>query len=265
MRSTLANNGCYIKLLVFGLLLLSHSLTSNAENLSDAQRVQVYDEAVHILGGNANVISRWSGDINYHIIGSTEFQEATIKTLSDVAATTKLKALRVESDASSTTDFIEQQKTHQCGTSSDNNSNNRCANFVVVQSSRENMVALAAAIPLRKVYQRALASEDPIRCFFAPLVSSRQIIEQAYVYVSDDLPQDMIQTCLNEEIYQSLGLFNDFSGANYFSFNNVVEPKEITDYDRKLLATLYDPKFKPGTPVFRVMKRYMNVLKFSQK
>ena len=84
------------------------------------------------------------------------------------------------------------------------------------------------------------------------------------MFVSSDLAEPMLRTCLQEEIYQSFGLFNDFSGSNYFSFNNIVAPKSITHYDRTLLTSIYDPAFQPGTPVFRVTARFMELLGYEQ-
>ena len=85
-------------------------------------------------------------------------------------------------------------------------------------------------------------------------------IRQALVFVRNDLSQDMVRTCLQEEIYQSFGMFNDFTGSRYYSFNNRIEPKVITRYDRALLETIYDSGFRQGAPVFMVVKKLMEKL-----
>ena len=43
-------------------------------------------------------------------------------------------------------------------------------------------------------------------------------ISLAVVYVRSDLDPSMLETCLQEEIYQSFGLFGDYTGSTLFSF-----------------------------------------------
>ena len=137
-----------------------------------------------------------------------------------------------------------------------------CANFFVIFASLADMEAVARAIPLRPVYQKAFANPDAIKCFFSPFQTGYLEIRQALVFIRDDLPRAMVDTCLQEEIYQSFGMFNDSTDSRYYSFNNRIEPKAITRYDRALLETIYDPQFRPGAPVFAVVKRLMERLGF---
>jgi len=246
------------------LLVFICSSAIQAETLTEEQKVQIYDEAVHILGGNANVISRWHGDVNYYIVGSNRLQTLAKTTLLEVTGAINLNAIPATLTATSVKEFMQQLSEKRCAANGGIKNDTSCPNFIVVQSSREDMLALATHIQLRKVYQRALTSDEPVHCFFAPYVSTRQIIEGSLVYVNSEIENNMLQTCLNEEIYQSFGLFNDFSGARFFSFNNSVRPKTITDHDKLLLKTLYDSVFRPGTPVFSVMKRFLDELNIKQ-
>ncbi len=262
-----------------------------AGSLSKAQEGQVYDQAVHILGGNANIIARWVGDIRYAVIGDTAHQASVIvdETLQDIAVQTGLRQLKVNHPFATPEAYLDavlsspEFASTACDESvkaadkrgdsdtkaipdtndspeQDVNENDLCANFVVIISSQTTMQKLADAIPLRKVYQQAFDRSDDIKCFFAPFLNASMVIGRAFVYMREDLEPAMQGTCLREEIYQSFGLFNDFSGSTFYSFNNEVRPKQITEYDRALLRSIYDPQYGPGAPVFAVMKRFMEIL-----
>ena len=243
------------------------SCSLHADELSAAQQAEVFDEAIHILGGNANVQSKWTDDIRYRIIGqvSTDAQAHLSTTLQDIAKYTGLTVSKATNPDTTATDFmsaIEQSPNRQWQPCSDEIS--VCANLLVLVTDVDTMRDVAQAIPLRPVYLRSLEDNGGASCFFAPSINPRQEIVRAVVFVSSDLAEPMLQTCLQEEIYQSFGLFNDFSGSQYFSFNNVVAPKSITHYDRTLLASVYDPAFQPGAPVFRITARFMELLGYER-
>ena len=135
-----------------------------------------------------------------------------------------------------------------------------CGNFFVIFADVVEMEAITRAIPLRPVYQKAFSNPQGVKCFFSPFQTGYMEIRQALVFVNKDLPREMVRTCLQEEIYQSFGMFNDYTGSAYYSFNNKIEPKVITRYDRALLETIYDSSFKQGAPVFAVVRKLMERL-----
>lgn len=234
--------------------------------LTKAEQTQIFDEAIHILGGNANVLSRWVGEVRFASIGDVEpaAHEAALEIVSAVAAQTNLSLVPLQHGVASSVDYLDAVvKSPPLDLSvCDDTREDQCANFVVVFSDAPTMQKLSAALPLRSLYTKAFERTLDIPCFYSPFVSGQMVIRQAFVYVRKDLPKPMLKTCLAEEIYQSFGLFNDYSGSQYFSFNNVVEPKEITDYDRALLRTVYDDRHRPGSPVFVVVRQLMNELGF---
>ncbi len=228
-------------------------------SLTEAQKGEIWDQAIHILGGNANVISRWSGPVRFALIESSQNESTSHATavVSEIAELTLLPLTLMSSGHGSVGSYLaalEGSKPYQLLPCEQLNA---CANFVVVVASVESMQKIASAIPLRDVYQKALASDAETVCFFSPFQAA-SVIRQALVFVRDDLPADMINTCLQEEIYQSFGLFSDYTDSKYFSFNNQVQPKSITLYDRALLQAAY--QFPPGTPAFLVAKRLMSNL-----
>lgn len=256
-----------IALVGFVLLLLSAGVVAQqaaTDKLSKSDEGLLYDQAIHILGGNANVISKWQEDIRYAIIGGRSEESAAMarNTLNEVAVLTGLPLTQIDHKLLLAGDYlaaIEQSPPFQLA-ACDHDDAQLCANFIVLFADTKTMQTLASAIPLRPVYQRSISSDNTINCFFAPFVTRSLQIAQAFVYVRDDLSQGMLRTCLQEEIYQSFGMFNDYSGSRFFSFNNIVKPKSITQYDRSLLSTIYDPSIMPGDPVWKVMDKLMNNL-----
>lgn len=115
----------------------------------------------------------------------------------------------------------------------------RCARFVVLVTGRRAMAAVAETLRLRRVHRRAIGAGGTPHCFFMPSVGAGPRISRALVFVDKTLALPMLNTCLHEEIYQSFGLFGDYSGSRHFSFDDVVAPKHLTRFDRALLATLY--------------------------
>lgn len=233
-------------------------------SLSPTEQTQLYDEVLHVLGGNANIISRWVGDVRFASAGeaSADVHAMALKTVQAVAKDARLKVVPIQHEVRSSTEYLlAVEKTAPSDLALCDRSNGEsCANLVVLFSEGETMRKLADAIPLRSLYAKALDRTTDIPCFFSPFIDARMVIRQAFVYVRKDLSPEMLRTCLQEEIYQSFGLFNDVSESKFFSFNNVVEPKSITDYDRMLLRQVYDPEHKPGAPVFAVVMRMMKHL-----
>lgn len=232
--------------------------------LSKSEEGQLYDEAVHILGGNANVISRWVDPVRLAVINAPNDQsDAYAQTItSEIAVQTELNWSLIEHDVRDADVYHARLlKSDDLDLSlCDSNKVDECANLVVLFGSVADIKRIAAALPLRAVYQRSLDESDNVLCFFAPFLTSSQEIRKAFVYVNRELSQEMLNTCLQEEIYQSFGLFNDYTDSKFFSFNNREEPKSITKFDKALLASVYDPSLKAGAPVFAVMERLINRL-----
>jgi len=235
--------------------------------LSKAEQGKILDEAVHILGGNANIISRWDDKILFTQIGS-DANEALIanRIIKEVTSAIglDLELILVKRDGKlDGNDYLARvQQSPRFDLSLCPETDSSCANFVVVHTNAETMLALATEIPLRPVYRESLQRSAEIPCFFAPHLITASRIRQVLVYIREDLSTELTETCLQEEIWQSFGLFGDVTGSSYFSFDNRVVPKKITSYDRALLEAVYHPDLGPGAPVFRVLKVFMDALEF---
>lgn len=244
-------------------------LSPAPQSIDRSEHAQVFDEAIHILGGNVNVISKWTGPIRLAIVGDIKTAEKGIDVsaadyardvIADVATLTGLTVSPSSDRYSNVDSYLDSVRRSERFTLSDCDAVSECANFFVVFANVAQMKSIAEAIPLRPVYQRALANPDAVKCFFSPFQTGYMEIRQALVFVREDLTPNLVQTCVQEEIYQSFGMFNDFTGSRYFSFNNLIAPKAITQYDRALLQTIYDPRFQHGAPAFAVVKQLMQRL-----
>lgn len=243
---------------------LSDGENANRTALTTFQKGQIWDQAIHILGGNANVTSRWVGPVRFSVVvgDGTERQkfatDVALDVVEEITTLTSLPLSVVRPEYAVMSEYVQALKQSELYQLLPCKATKQCANLVVVLADIPTMREIANAIPLRKVFQQALENSSDVVCFFAPFQRA-SVIKQALVFVREDLPGSMIRTCLQEEIYQSFGLFNDYTDSEYFSFNNRVEEKNITRYDQALLQSMYE--FEPGAPAFAVVKHLMNRLK----
>ena len=68
----------------------------------------------------------------------------------------------------------------------------------------------------------------------------------AVVMIRAELPDALIESCIEEEMAQTLGLFNDDPKVRPTIFNDDEEFGLLTEHDRLLLSILYDQRLKPG-------------------
>lgn len=231
-----------------------------------SEQQKIADEAIHILGGNLNVISQWHDEIRFALIGSDIelARHYALQAFSEISMDIKRATIGVTHDYGNAASYLTSLENmdgfgiYDCAVGDDA----QCANFVIVFSGVEMMQNIATTIPLRDVYRKALAREEDVLCFFSPILGRGRVIEGGFVYIRQGMSDAMTRTCLFEEIYQSFGVFNDYTDSAYFSFNNRIEPKDISFYDRALLRALYDPEFTSGTPAFSVVNRLMENLGF---
>jgi len=224
---------------------------------------KLQNESVHVLGRARTPVARWYENVNVALVGSfSESEKRKIDSILDeISLLSGIDYTVINHnivDASDYVNVLEDSGDYQLSLC-DSNDKDLCANFVVVQTDRAVMGRIAKAFPLRPVFLKATESPDDTLCFFSPGIRRYTEIVSSLVYVDSGLDEAMRQTCLQEEIYQSFGLFGDYSDSRYFSFNNVVKPKAITAYDKRLLSSLYDQDFPPGTfaaPVAQQLAEY---------
>lgn len=71
-------------------------------------------------------------------------------------------------------------------------------------------------------------------------------IERATIVVNNQLPDDLMDGCILEELTQAFGLKNDSDIVQPSIFNQLSTGRRLTRTDIILLVALYDEKIKPG-------------------
>ncbi len=237
---------------------------------TDSDEGNLFNESMQVLGGGRRPVVRWRSTVRLATIGSvSDALKKNIESIfSEISLLTGIRYHRLEHPFDQVDDYVDALQTSDpynlsaCSVVE----TEICANFVVIVADRNAMNQIAVAFPLRPVFQKATAvpqkvkgsgenSTDDILCFFSPGISRNTHIVQSIVYVQSDLDTEMMRTCLEEEIYQSFGLFGDVTNSEYFSFNNKVISKQITANAKRLLASLYDNSFAPGTRATPIAKQ----------
>lgn len=70
--------------------------------------------------------------------------------------------------------------------------------------------------------------------------------EVAYIFIKAELPADLRETCIIEEMAQSLGLLNDDNSVKPSIFNDDGRHLTLTSHDELLLRILYHPSIRSG-------------------
>lgn len=86
----------------------------------------------------------------------------------------------------------------------------------------------------------------PSRCFFIIWPTREWAVSKARIAINSILEDDHIMHCLLEELTQSLGLPNDSDRLRPSVFNETAMLQNLSDLDRILIRTVYDPRISPG-------------------
>jgi len=85
------------------------------------------------------------------------------------------------------------------------------------------------------------------RCFTLTTRDPRSgVTGTAHIFIKDELPVIWRETCIIEELTQSLGLLNDDPRASPSIFNDDGAYQALTTHDELLLRILYDPRIRSG-------------------
>ena len=85
-------------------------------------------------------------------------------------------------------------------------------------------------------------------CYFLSWKQPESRIVKAIVVVNVERDPALINSCLLEELTQSLGLPNDSDGMRPSIFSDRDHLSELSPHDAILVRTLYDPRMKAGLP-----------------
>ncbi|WP_170317555.1 DUF2927 domain-containing protein [Paroceanicella profunda] len=83
-------------------------------------------------------------------------------------------------------------------------------------------------------------------CYFIPVEDDEDRIERALVLIPTETRDALRHACIQEEITQVMGLYNDADDVRPSMFNDDQEFALLTRHDELLLRMLYDPALKTG-------------------
>jgi hypothetical protein len=232
------------------------------QGLSGPESEQLMTEALHILGGYRSRGPRWTDTLRVAVVGAadTETIQSIQALFGELSILTGLDYRLLQHQYAQADQYLVAVSNSPRYDLALCNGFKKleCANFVVIVASQPTMHQITLSIPMRKVFQNATLSDEQVACFFSPGVSANGEIRRSIVFVNSSLDSEMLKTCLQEEIVQSFGLFNDYSGSEYFSFNNVVDVKRLTRFDKTLLSSLYDRSLPTGPMAALVVKEVVD-------
>lgn len=96
-------------------------------------------------------------------------------------------------------------------------------------------------------------------CYFRS-ISGKKAMKMGFVFIDAELPHSELKSCIHEELFQVMGLFNDYPGSKIFNFDNKSEQKEIY-YDELLLRSLYSPDIDFGGDIEKVLDKLRTMLR----
>lgn len=240
-----------------------HVEAQNHSESVESEGNQLLSQSMHILGGQRRPVARWYEAVRVAIVGpvSGSMSDEIRSIFNEISLLSGIPYSLIQHDVSTAEAYASallQSPPYDLSVC-DHSDPSLCANFVIVLASKAAMNKVTLALPMRAVFQQVTETrDDELLCFFSPGIKHSTEIVRSVVYVQSDIEETMQLTCLQEEIYQSFGLFDDYSDSQYFSFNNVVKEKQITVYDKQLLTSLYDNTFARGTPALPVAQQLVD-------
>lgn len=203
---------------------------SNSQLLRNFLSIALQAEAADDIGPDGGIaISKWSSPIRYRLAGAKIRDRVQIAALSQHLA--KLTGL----------DIREAREVERY---------NMDIRFVPVAFRAAEMRDLLATQWLGpRVASLATGWRDyeMDRCFTLTTRDPQSgVTGTAHVFIKDELPLIWRETCIIEELTQSLGLLNDDPRAAPSIFNDDGVYQALTSHDELLLRILYDPRIRSG-------------------
>lgn len=169
----------------------------------------------------AKKLTKWDGALKYAIIGDQSAEIEVSLLFERLAMLTGLEIQKVDVSE---------------------------ANFrIAIPPSRDSDWAARQPLPAKDLMYLSKMVSSRADCFSDPDWSNeRPEISHVWVYLHGDLIGKYRTLCLQEEISQSLGLFNDDPSVKPSIFNDDSEFIVLTEHDELLLRVLYDQRLIPG-------------------
>jgi len=148
----------------------------------------------------------------------------------------------------------------------------RKANINIVFTERNNFYDIV------KIYDKRIYSKnhdklkevmknnkirDTVICFGTIYPGFEHSVGFVLILIPNATLFDERAACVEEELAQSLGLFNDSRLATHSIFNDVSEHSSLTGHDKILLRLLYHPEIKRGANQLEAIRAARNILRSS--
>ncbi|MFQ6552880.1 DUF2927 domain-containing protein [Aestuariibius insulae] len=135
------------------------------------------------------------------------------------------------------------------------------SNIMVFASKAEERLSHAALMSgvlsdakVRRNLRAMAGRQGGGECYFQ-LLSNADSLHVAYVFILVEENGRSPESCLYEEVMQTMGILRDAEGSVHFSFDDRHEAKDPT-YDLALLRAIYDPSITSEDPVEAVLDRF---------
>lgn len=194
---------------------------SSVDEISDYFIEVVFGDEYAALSSKPKVISKWSGIIGISLQGRTNKKLAALasKHLNYLSNITKLRFKQVKpSDPMQSINIIFLKK--------------------------EEMFAIKGAGIDPRVVKKLAQSGG---CYFMAFHKPPRRIVKAIIAVNIERPMGLTDSCILEEITQSLGLPNDSNNLRPSIFSDLDHETKLSRNDEIIVRTLYDPRMIAGT------------------
>ncbi|MDH5189103.1 MAG: DUF2927 domain-containing protein [Rhodospirillaceae bacterium] len=205
---------------LFATVFPASSASPDVDEISDYFMKIVFANEYEDISTKPKIISKWSGDIGVSVQGraTQQLAEITSKHLNYLSKVTGLKFKQIKPD-------------------------DPMQSISIVFLKRQEMYAIKGAGIDPNVINK-LASAGG--CYFMAFHKPPQRIVKSIIAVNIERPIGLTDSCLLEELTQSLGLPNDSNMMRPSIFSDMDHETSLSRTDEILLRTLYDPRMTAG-------------------
>lgn len=222
-RMLLPTGAVLVAIFVFSVVFPVNAKNPNADEISKYFIQIALGSEYGNISSKPKVISKWSGDIGISIQGRATNELASIasKHLNSLSKITGLRFKQVKPD-------------------------NPMQSISIIFLKREEMFSIKGeGIDPKVIKKLALAGG----CYFMAFHKPPQKIVKAIIAVNVERPIGLTDSCILEEITQSLGLPNDSNNMRPSIFSDLDHETNLSQIDEILVKTLYDKRMPAGASV----------------
>lgn len=203
---------------------------SNAQVLRNFLSIALRAEAADDVGPDGNIaISKWGSPIRYRLSGAQTRDQVQVAALSrHIASLTGVDIREAGPVERYNMDIRFVPRAHRA-------------------AEMHELLATQWLGPRVTRLAEGWRDYEADRCFALTTRDPRSgVTGTAHIFIKDELPLIWRETCIIEEMTQSMGLLNDDPRATPSIFNDDGRYQALTSHDELLLRVLYDPRIRSG-------------------